>query len=185
MKKIICLILTTVFMNSVLASEYVTFGEFNNGTNLYSNSYPPGNYEIYGRDVYPDRATIDKTCTTEITCKKYSYHYETTCVKYYPFNDRCLVYSKKKILDGCIKNKTVTTCKRTQIMCVNPNGESTNQLSLSNFKMSFDGITWGNVPYSRDEIPLLINSSVIFKVDIPDICSPTYKINEAINIKSI
>jgi len=135
-------------------------------------------------------------------CKKYAYHYEKQCTR----NDssgRCRSYKRVKINDGCIANrtdlfrtykttkvkgdcianKTETLCRTNfTIGCLDPDtGIYTNQLSLKNFMMSSDNLTWEDIPYGINQ-KWINNSNLTFKVHIPSVCSPVYDINNAIFI---
>lgn len=185
MKKILIILPLFILLITTISAlnEFVLFnGEWKNGTTLYSEVYLSGNYLIEGTNVYPIRPII-KNCTTETYCSKYNYHYETSCIYYNPFNNRCILYSKNKIIDGCNIYKTRTKCTRIKIGCINPEtGVYTNQLPLKSFEYSLDGITWGKMQYYK---AIVNNSQIQFRLNIPNICSPEYKINKAIFIKSM
>lgn len=175
-----------LMIGGVLAlQQSVTFnGDWKEGTTLYSQVYPSGDYTIYGRDVYPDRSAIQpQTCTIQEVCSKYSYHYVTNCKKYNVWG-KCVIFSRIKINDGCLSYTQKKTCSPgTKILCKNPStGIYTNQLSLTSFKYSIDGITWKSIPYSRDGTD--VSGELRFKLDIPNICSPKYFYNDAIIITS-
>lgn len=147
----------------------------------------------------------EKTCLSyyDDSCKKYDYHYERQCVHYASYDpDKCLSWKKVKIQDGCIKYrddlcrryrttktkgdciafKTKTVCDVLPIGCLDPTtGVYTNQLSLKNFKMSYDGVTWLSIPYGMNQ-QWVQDANIRFKVDIPNVCNPTYDINKAIFI---
>jgi len=85
-----------------------------------------------------------------------------------------------------IEQKSKTICDSNipnlPIGCLDPiTGVYTNQLSLSNFKMSINNGPWQNVPYGINQMHIS-NANIVFKVDIPSVCSPTYDINKAIYI---
>lgn len=153
-------------------------GDWEPGTTLYSNWVTVSNY-FYGKDAYPIRDSTQnqrqKVCTTEYREKRSRVcHYEI-------INNK-----KKRICETEITLIPYQKCKYfiinpVKIGCLNPNGVYTNQLSLYNFYYSFDGINWNNIPYPNDKIST-INSQVIFKVEIPEICSPAYTINSAVYI---
>lgn len=184
MKKIILLIVSLFLLNSVLAlDEYVTFnGNFNNGTTLYSDVYPSGIYSVYGTDVYPvidnTQNQRQKVCTTYFREKR-----NRVC------HTEIINNRRKRICEIQITQIPYEKCRYYRINpvtigCLNPNGEYTNQLRLENFKVSLDfGSSWVEVPYSQYGNPSFsVNSPLMFKVDIPIVCSPTYEINKAIRI---
>jgi hypothetical protein len=165
-------------------SNYVNVefnGNFVNGTTLYSDVYFI-NGSIYGRDVYPNRSTIQKNPVCENETISFM---NKTCVNktigYRIINSTNISI----IIKSCSwqkVDKNVTICRNvtTPIICKNPFGKYTNQLSLNNFKYSTDNSSWNNITYSK----IYINESLVyFKVDIPSVCSPEYYINKAIFIE--
>jgi len=155
-------------------------GDFVQGNTLYTDTFHVENSMLYGKDVYKDLSSV----TTKTICEN-----KTFTIKVPVCEDRLNGYRYKiinriKILIPYYKKvchietvvKTELVCKkiRTPLMC-----PTTNQLSLSNFKMKINDGTWQNVPYAPNQIKL-IDSDIQFKVDIPSFCSPVYQINKAI-----
>jgi hypothetical protein len=192
------LLFSFMFLISLLlisaSSEYVSFnGSWANGTALYSQAYPLGNYTLYSKDIYPNMntvlvQTICKNNTinyTEPVCILTTIHY-TRLIKVRHGNNvtyenitssritrECHLESKTKIVKSC-------NAVRTKIGCTNPiTGVYTNQLSLQSYKYSLDGNIWNIVPYNK---LVITNSQVKFKLDIPAVCSPEYYINRSILI---
>lgn len=172
------ILVTSILTISATSSTPVIFnGAWSNGSTLYSNVLPTGNYVFNSKDVYPIRAA--PLCTTTTTCSVYNYHYETTCKLYNNYN-RCIFTLKARIKDDCKTYKTVTKCVSPKIGCTNPaTGVYTNQLSLKSFEYSLDGFNWNVVPYNK---LVVSNSAVVFRVNIPSVCSPEYYINKSISI---
>jgi hypothetical protein len=146
--------------------------------------------------------TSEKICTKNYSdpCKKYNYHYEKQCIRFNKYGI-CTSYNKLRINENCsiyredlcknyktIKIKGNCTNYRNQTLCTTNSttgcldsitGLYTNQLSLSNFKISIDNNSWESIPYENN--PKKINNSTIqFKLNIPNNCTPSYEINKAI-----
>lgn len=159
-------------------------GEWVNGITLYSDTIHISNGYIFGKDVSPDRSTI----TQERVC-------ETT------YKQKTRRVCERVVINGRTKRQChteyyqvpKTKCKtvKTPTYCLNPNGDYTNSLRLENFKVSFDGgSTWEDIPYkpsrSNGYYKLIVtNEDVKFKVEIPEMCSPEYLIDDAITISPL
>lgn len=170
-------VLTISIGLTAASTEYVEFnGEWSNGTVLYSDVFPVGDYSFVGSNVYPIRP-VAKNCITKTECAAYNYHYETSCVKYN--GDRCVLKMISRVIDGCKTYRTRNICTSPKIGCMNPiTGTYTNQLSLKTYQYSVDGGTsWSIVPYGKTTIE---DSSLQFKLEIPSVCSPEYYMNKAI-----
>lgn len=202
MKKVMLLLFSLLLIYPVSAViHYVPFnGEFKNGTTLFSDSIPVTNSALYGYDVYPIRSfNLICTDTVYLSPKRIC---EQNLTGYINITRRTCTYSN--YIQDCtvriIQNpvyktychtiyiqKTRTTCRTDTTLpigCLNPDGVYTNQLSLSNFRFSNDsGSTWFNVPYGINQI-YIKNQTLIFKVEIPALCSPTYNINKSIVLAS-
>jgi hypothetical protein len=174
------ILLSLTFVSATTKTNVIFNGNFENGTTLYSDWYHITDSTLYGDDAYK----IKRNCTETIVCAKYNYTYERVCIHYARYNSsKCLSWKKIKIQGDCIKNKTKTVCDILPIGCLDSSGIYTNQLNLRNFKMSYDNSTWLSIPYGRNQI-WIEDSNLIFKVEIPNVCHPTYNINSAIYIIS-
>ena len=178
------ILLSLSFVSATTKTNVIFNGEFQNGTTLYSDWYHITDSTLYGDDAYK----IKTNCVETQVCAKYNYTYNRVCIHYASYNpNKCLSWKRIKIQGDCIKNKTRTICDILPIGCFNPptpcfpNGVYTNQLNLRNFQMSYDGTNWQSVPYGRYQI-WITDSNLIFKVDIPSVCHPTYDVNKAIFI---
>lgn len=180
------------FVGIVQASNVEFNGDWNPGTTLESSWVHVDGF-FYGKDVYKDRSSIttERVCTNKtITYKEPVCDVTTTYITrlvrirhgtVVTYENRTRARTKKEChLET--KTKIVESCRnvRTKIGCMNPNGIYTNQLSLGNFEYSLDGLTWNQVPYPNDKI--LINDDVLFRLNIPEECSPVYFYNKAIFI---
>jgi hypothetical protein len=184
-KGILMILMSFMFVASILSISAalssttpteVTFnGVWANGTTLYSNSFAIGNYIFNSKDTYPIR--VPSACTTTTVCSVYNYHYESNCMRYNSYN-KCIMTLKTRVNDNCKIYKTVTKCVSPKIGCENPvTGVYTNQLSLKAYQYSLDGVNWNVVPYNK---LVVSNSTVIFRLNIPAVCSPEYYMNKAI-----
>lgn len=187
-KKIIAAIFFLIASICLVSADHqinVTFnGEWNNGTTLYSDDIYVKNHSIVGKDVYPFRMPQNRTkvCQTTYTTKV-----KKVCEILYFDGKRMRQCHTETYQIPKTKCKIVTT--PTVYACLNPNGEYTNQFRLENFKVSLDGgTTWQDIPYAPNFFNgyyqlIVVGKFVRFKVNIPEICYPSYKINDSIVIK--
>ncbi len=194
MKRMLLFVFLMLFFTSLVyvsAVQYVNFnGDFGNGSTLYSNTYFIQNFSIYGKDVYPvkncslQNVTSTRKKSTFVT--EYLNRTKTTC-RLINHTKNCTstdyqIPRKVRTFILVPYQRTISVCDPIPlpIGCENPG--FTNQLSLGNFAMSFDsGATWQNIPYQPNQT-LIINSTLLFKLDIPSVCSPVYDINKSIVI---
>ncbi len=189
--KIILGLLSIIFIISFIKAQpsfiNVEFnGNFVNGTTLYSDIYEIDGY-VYGKDVYPIKSSVQsiKICENKTINVSQNVCMNKTIVRTIGGNKMNITIkscSYKKV------EKTVTICKtiRIPIICFNNITKVyTNQLSLNNFEYSLDNSTWQQVPYfNYNYSKIYINSTyVLFKVNIPSVCSPEYYINKSIFIE--
>lgn len=204
-----CLAILSIAFTSYAsaATERVSFlGNFSNGTTLFSDVYDFSNETVtlYGHDVYPireaqpprqrvcettfiekskrvcERQIVDYRNRTRKTCYRESGRTvcETTIVQVPVYKRVC------EIVPYVIERNRCRYVSPPPItyLCVNPNGEATNQLRLENFAYSADnGTSWNAIPYISDRLTIE-NATLLFKLDIPPICSPSYHMNDAIRI---
>lgn len=158
--------------------EYVRFnGNFTNGTTLYSDWYNFSQVEMTGRDAYP----IRENCTIETICRKYNYITNKTCLNYSNKTERCIKWKRERVKLGCREYGDIIRCEDYPAICYNNKTEiHTNQLALTNFYYSTNGINWTVMPYTA----LIFNNqtNLTFKVIIPNLCRPEYGINKAIRL---
>lgn len=188
----------TLFTDSIHIVNSTIFGK-----DVYPIKTDCTTKEVCSKYAY----TYEKVCTRYYSdiCKRYGYHYERQCIRYDTMgncrgykavkisdgcvsyrNDLCSNYKKVKIPGECLAYRTQVLCTGgSPIGCIDPyTGIYTNQLSLRNFKYSLDGITWNRIPYNSwiDPAINIEEADVIFKVDIPSVCTPSYDINNSIQI---
>ncbi|MDD5191950.1 MAG: hypothetical protein PHH54_05000 [Candidatus Nanoarchaeia archaeon] len=183
MKREIKLILSLlIFVASIIpiihAQPYSINVEFNgnfiNGTTLYSDVYIIDGY-LYGKDVYPIRDSSQNQ--RQKICEIYYKNKTKAECTWLP--------GPKRICTKIPYVKEYQKCKwiiinPVKIACNNTIKGYKNQLKLENFKYSLDNSTWQEIPYHE----ISINStSVYFKLDIPQLCSPEYYMNKAIFIR--
>jgi len=155
-------------------------GSFVAGSTLYTDTIHVTNSMLYGKDVYKlaDSITTKKVCENKTytikvpVCENILKGYRTKIIN--KIRTQVPYYKKVCHIETVVKTELVCKKIRTPIMC-----PTTNQLSLSNFKMKINDGEWQNVPYAPNQIRL-IDSDVEFRVDIPRICSPVYQVNKAI-----
>lgn len=162
---------------------------------------------LYGKDAYPDRNNLPIECNEytkkERVCERIPYE-RTSCrrkrvctrVPYNYTNRRGRTYIRyRRECEYIIRCRTWITYKREchyeystiekcrkvgKFMC-----PTTNNLDLSNFRYTLNGIDWYNIPYKPNIITIntLTPSQsfwIKFKVDIPVPCFGEYKIDDSI-----
>jgi len=179
-------IFVALFISMISATDFsnpVTFnGDFKSGTTLYSDTYHLDGY-IYSKDVYPIKSSITTTLVCQnktVTSKQYICANTTIGYKYVN-SVRVPIYGNRCSWQTVSIVQTVCSKVTTPISCYNPKtGAYTNQLALVNFQYSLNGLTWKTVPYCN----MFVNDSdITFRVNIPNVCSPSYDINNAIFIQ--
>lgn len=201
MKKIFAIMLGVFALSFLSAYSYsnVDFnGDWENGAVLTSDYYHITDGTFYSKNAYPIRSS-EKVCeTTYTTMKKRVCEVEVTYI------DRTKTVCNR--IDGkwtCEKEtypypirrnvchyeeyqKPRTTCRYTSqpIFCQNPSGVSTNALLSENFEYQINGEdTWNTMPTLKDDWSFNIkDQDVMFRVTIPEVCSPEYDIDKAIVI---
>lgn len=191
--------------------QRVEFGKenFAEGITLYSEPIHIYFGKIWGRDVYPDDSrninVREKVCTTEIKkkrvrecrtntdgfrerkvkrCYTRGNQYPTVCetiIKKIPIKSKRIC--EWKTIDVPKEKCKFVTSNPSPILCINPDGTASNVLKLENFEMSFDNLTWQDIPYINDKLRIE-DETVYFRVNIPEQCSPTYRIDKAITYLS-
>jgi hypothetical protein len=166
MKKILLIIFFSLMAIAYAqaSEQYISFnGDFANGTVLYSDQIYFPQVSITARDAYPIR-----------NCAEYNLSSVTKKV--------CHTVNRTRTCVNVTTMRTRTRCTKLKSLCVNPSAFRTNQLSLTNFEYSTDGILWNTVPYTKLS---LSDINLTFRVTIPPVCYPDYGINQAIRIKTL
>ena len=175
-------------------SQQVIFnGPWENATTVYSSGYEVINGSMYAKDAYPDRGAVNCTNITEEkrtrVCIEFQYDEIQTCYRLQNATVYCTSDIKSRIITKNVCeyktiNVTKEKCTRTYVqgaLCYNSNGVKTNSLLLSNYNYSTNNVTWITIPYGNTSI---FNQTLYFKLDIPAMCKPQYKINEAIVVQN-
>lgn len=161
-----------LFLVSFISASNVNFGDWQNGTTLYSDAIHLNNNTFYGRNAYPIR-----DYTPVLTCKNITQTVkERVCTTKPNGRTTCTYVYHKEITQQC-KMQVPSIAAG----CNNSNGVYTNALYVTAFQYSINGGSWLTIPYHLNDLRV-INQTVQFRVTVPAKCYPSYDINNAVTI---